>query len=68
LADLSVDVAGKTGTAQIAGQKNANAWFVGFAPYNDPQIVLVVMLEDAGEGSSWAVPVAKNIFNWYLSK
>lgn len=68
LADLSVKAAGKTGTAQVAGQENTNAWFVGFAPYEDPQIVLVIMLENAGEGSSFAVPVAKEVFKYYFSK
>ncbi|OGZ34373.1 MAG: penicillin-binding protein 2 [Candidatus Portnoybacteria bacterium RBG_19FT_COMBO_36_7] len=68
LADLSVKAAGKTGTAQISGQKNTNAWFVGFAPYDDPQIVLLIMLENAGEGSSFAVPVAKEVFKYYFSR
>jgi len=68
LSDLPIAVAGKTGTAQIAGQKNPNAWFVGFAPYDNPQIAFVIMLEDAGEGSSYAVPVAKNILNYYFSR
>jgi penicillin-binding protein 2 len=68
LADLSIKAAGKTGTAQIAGQKNPNAWFVSFAPYDDPEIVLVIMLENAGEGSSYAVPVAKEVLKYYFSK
>ena len=66
LADLPVKVAGKTGTAQIAGQEKPNAWFVGFAPYDNPQIVLVIMLENAGEGSSYAVPIAKEVFKYYF--
>lgn len=68
LADLTVEVAGKTGTAQIAGQEMPNAWFVGFAPYDNPEIVLVIMLENAGEGSSYAVPIAKEIFRYYFSR
>jgi penicillin-binding protein 2 len=68
LSDLPVKVAGKTGTAQIAGQKNTNAWFVGFAPFDNPQIVIAVMLENAGEGSSYAVPIAKEVLKYYFSK
>ncbi len=68
LNDLPVKVAGKTGTAQVAGQQRENAWFVGFAPYDDPQIVLVILLENAGEGSSYAVPIAKEVFRWYFTK
>jgi len=68
LADLAVKVAGKTGTAQVAGQLREDAWFVGFAPYDDPKIVLAVVVENAGEGSSVSVPIAKEIFNWYFSR
>lgn len=68
LDNLSVKVAGKTGTAQVAGQAHENAWFIGFAPYDNPEIVLTIMIENAGEGSTFAVPIAKNIFEWYFSK
>lgn len=68
LASLPVEVTGKTGTAQIAGQKKENAWFVSFAPYENPKIVLAIMYEDAGEGSSVAVPLAKEIYQWYFNK
>jgi len=67
LADLPVKAAGKTGTAQVAGQKE-DAWFVGFAPYDNPQIVLTILFEDAGEGSSFAVPVAKEVLNYYFTR
>lgn len=66
LNDLAVSVAGKTGTAQVAGQKNPNAWFVGFAPSQDPEIVLVILLENAGEGAQVAVPIAKEVLSWYF--
>lgn len=68
LDDLSVKVAGKTGTAQVAGQAHENAWFVGFAPYDDPKIVLTIMIENAGEGSTFAVPIAKEVLNWYFNR
>ena len=68
LNDLNVAVAGKTGTAQVAGQKNSNALFVSFAPYENPQIALVILVEDAGEGSQVAAPVAKEVLDWYFNK
>jgi penicillin-binding protein 2 len=68
LNDLPVEVAGKTGTAQFGNEDKTHAWFVSFAPYNNPKIVLVVLLEAGGEGSSNAVPVAKEILNWYFNQ
>jgi len=68
LADLAVEVAGKTGTAQVSKVKNPHAWFTVFAPYDNPQIVLTILVENGGEGSTTAVPIAKEILNWYFSK
>lgn len=65
LGNLSIQVAGKTGTAQTGPQTAPHAWFAGYAPAQDPEIVVVVMLENSGEGSSVAVPIAREIFNWY---
>jgi penicillin-binding protein 2 len=66
LKDLPFEVGGKTGTAQVAGKAN-NAWFTSFAPYDNPQIVLTILAEGGGEGSGVAVPVAKDVLNWYFS-
>ncbi len=63
---LPVAAAGKTGTAQI-GKNKFHAWFTGFAPYNNPQIVLTILIENGGEGSTYAVPVFKQIIKWYFS-
>ncbi len=69
LNDLPIKVAGKTGTAQITSTfRKTNAWFVGFAPYDNPEIALAIIVEGAGEGSIAAVPVAKEVFNWYYNK
>lgn len=69
LKDLPIKVAGKTGTAQVTNTfRKTNAWFIGFAPYDNPEIAIAVVLEGAGEGSSAAVPVAKEVFNWYYNK
>ncbi|MFA6428374.1 MAG: penicillin-binding protein 2 [Candidatus Buchananbacteria bacterium] len=58
-------IAGKTGTAQSGTTKPTHAWFVGFAPFDQPQITVLVLIEEGGEGSSVAVPVAKEIFQWW---
>lgn len=68
LAVLPVDIAGKTGTAQIGGTAKTHAWFTGFAPYDHPQFVVTVLLEQAGEGDKEAVPFAKEIWQWLLEK
>ncbi len=66
LSDLPVKVAGKTGTAQFGGENKTHAWFVSYAPYDDPQIALAVLVEGGGEGSSSSVPVTKNVYQWYF--
>lgn len=68
LNDLSVDVAGKTGTAQWHSEKEPHAWFTGFAPYQDPQIVVTILIEEGGEGSAVAVPLAHDILSWWFSR
>jgi penicillin-binding protein 2 len=72
-------VAGKTGTAEFPavdeqgrlirnkeGLLPTHAWFVAFAPYEDPEIALVVFLEAGGEGARNAVPVAARILRYYF--
>lgn len=67
LGDLSVTSAGKTGTAQsMSGLENTHAWFTSFAPYEKPQIALTVLIEKGGGGDLVAVPIAKDIYNWYF--
>jgi penicillin-binding protein 2 len=61
LSTLPFTAAGKTGTAQWSSQANTHAWFTSFAPYEQPEIVVTVLLEEGGEGSSVPVPVAKQI-------
>ena len=62
-ADSAIKVGGKTGSAQ-AGDKT-HAWFVGFAPFDDPEIAVVVLIENGAHGS-YAAPVAKDIFDAYF--
>ncbi len=66
LSDLPVEVAGKTGTAQWSSKAAPHAWFVGFAPFDDPELLIVVMVEEGEEGSTVSVPIAKEILNWYF--
>lgn len=70
LNDLPVTVAAKTGTAQVFRkdcQNCYNIWISLFAPYENPKIVLTIVLEDVpGRLSQVVVPVAKEILNWYF--
>lgn len=66
LAGMSVSAAGKTGTATYDTEKNPHAWFVGFAPAENPQIAICVLVESAGSGSSYAVPIAKKLIQEYF--
>src|SRR5690606_21857188 len=59
-------LAGKTGTAQNPHGNN-HSWFVGFAPFDDPQIAIVVMGEGAGWGASFGAPVGGALIVRYLS-
>ncbi|MGC8776173.1 MAG: penicillin-binding protein 2 [Minisyncoccia bacterium] len=63
--DLPMQVAGKTGSAQIQQNKAENAFFVGFAPADNPQIALLVLVEKSRQGSLNAVPIAKDVFQWF---
>lgn len=62
-----VTVAGKTGTAEVEG-KSPHAWFVGFAPAEDPEIVVAVVVENGGSGGRVAAPIAREIFETALGK
>ena len=66
LASFPVPVAGKTGTAQWRNDKPNQAWFTAFAPFDDPQVVVTVLIEEGGEGSSVAVPVARDVLQAWL--
>ncbi len=64
LKDLSISVAGKTGTVEVKGAK-PHSWFTCFAPYDQPEIVIVVIIENGGEGSGPALSVAKEVLEWW---
>ena len=59
--------AGKTGSAEFSDKSDiSHAWFTGFAPVEDPQIAVTVIMEKAGTGGTHAAPVAKRIFAGYF--
>lgn len=60
-------VCGKTGSAEIGGQENTNAWFVGFLDEPESPYALAVTVEDAGGGGSVAAPIARSIFTWLIN-
>ncbi len=61
-----VAIAGKTGTAQNPPRPD-HAWFVGYAPADDPQIVFSVLVENAGHGGSVAAPIAARLIRaWFF--
>ncbi|MBZ0264438.1 penicillin-binding protein 2 [bacterium] len=64
LYDPRVQVAGKTGTAQNAGEDHA--WFVAFAPYDDPKIAVAVLVEFGEHGSTAAAPIAYKVIRKHL--
>jgi len=59
-------VCGKTGTAQVPGEgKPPHSWFIAFTPAEVPRLVMVVMVENGGEGSTAAAPIARAILEAY---
>lgn len=64
--DVPVQVAAKTGSAQVNGQSNSNAVFVCYAPYDDPQIAISIAVEKGGSGSSLA-SIAAEILQYYFT-
>lgn len=63
--DFPVPVAAKTGTAQNPHGAD-HGWFLGFAPYDNPEIAVAVLVEQGGHGGSAAAPVARRIFETYF--
>lgn len=60
-----IDVACKTGTAENVNE-DPHAWFTVFAPIEDPEIVATILIENGGEGSKVAGPIAREIFNYWF--
>ena len=73
-----IEVAGKTGTAEycddiarplnlcVPGQWPAHAWYSGYAPYDDPEIILIAFVYNGGEGSQVALPIVRRTMEEYF--
>lgn len=69
LSGLEYTAAGKTGSAEYNSIKgDSHAWFTGFAPATNPQICVTIIIEGAGSGGDYAVPIAKRIFDAYFEE
>jgi peptidoglycan glycosyltransferase len=66
LKDMEVEVAGKTGSAEH-GKEKAHSWFIGYAPFDNPEIAVSIVVESVGTGSEYAVPIARKIFDAYFN-
>lgn len=67
LSDLNIEAGAKTGTAQNPSGP-PSAWFMTFAPFENPQIAIVVLVEEGGEGHQAALPVAKEMLRYWFKK
>ena len=73
--EVPVPVSGKTGTAETSSEgydgKNPrtkpHAWFEAFAPSDNPEIVVVALVENSGEGAEYALPVVRDTLKWYFT-
>lgn len=67
LKGLTYSAAGKTGSAEYNSVKtDSHAWFTGFAPIDNPEVCVTIIIEGAGSGGDYAVPIAKRIFDAYF--
>jgi len=67
LKNLPVPVAAKTGTAQVTG-RGLNSLFTVFGPYDNPEIVMTVLVENINQSQGLAIRVANDFLMWYFSK
>ena len=69
LNSLPITSAGKTGTSQFDGAdpSRTHAWFTAYAPYENPQIVITVLVEAGGEGNAVAEPIVKDALDWWAT-
>ncbi len=62
---FNIEIAGKTGSASIDSYGHANAWFVGYAPYDNPEIAVAVYVKN-GQKGGYTAPIAREIFAQYF--
>ncbi len=63
-----VQVSGKTGTAQHIESKTPHSWFIGFAPYKNPEIAIAVIVEEGGYGGTAAASISAKVMRTYFKK
>ena len=69
LSGLSYTAAGKTGSAEFNDNKlDSHAWFTGFAPADNPQVAITVIIEKIGSGGDYAVPIARRVLDAYFNE
>lgn len=66
VSEYSFSISGKTGSAEYNQNKESHAWFTGFAPYDNPEIVVCVIVEGGGSGGEVAAPIAAKVMEAYL--
>lgn len=62
-----IPTAGKSGTAELGGKGEPHSWFIGFAPADDPQIAIAVLVEHGGRGGERAAPLAGSLMKTYFA-
>lgn len=69
LKGLDYTAAGKTGSAEYNNVKgDSHAWFTGFAPAENPEVCVTIIVEGAGSGGDYAVPIARRLFDAYFEE
>lgn len=64
--DFNIEVGGKTGSAQVgANNERTHAWFIGFAPFDDPEIAVVILVENGGAGG-YTAEAARDVMAQYF--
>ncbi len=68
LGSLSVDVGAKTGTAQISKPGHYHNWITVFAPLDDPEVVITIIIEEVEGVRAATIPLARNVLEWYFKE
>lgn len=68
LGTLPVAVAGKSGTAEYGSEGKTHGWFVSFAPYENPELVMLILAEGQSSEGYVAVPVTREVYGWFFGR
>jgi len=66
--DFKWSAAGKTGTAEQGGSRPTHSWFTGFAPVEEPEVIVTVFVQDGGYGSGLASEISRDILDYYFER